>query len=63
VVRAHPSAPYYNKKEIKKMIRTVDYYKLRRNLLREKDPVTNKRIIAKLERKIRQLEKSEDHLV
>lgn len=45
------------------MIRTVDYYKLRRNLLMEKDPVTNKRLIAKLERKIRQLEKSEDHLV
>lgn len=45
------------------MIRTAFYYKLRADLLKERDPVTNKRLIAKLMRKVRQLEKSEDHLV
>jgi hypothetical protein len=47
----------------KNMLRTADYYRLRADLLeKRKNASENKRIIQKLMRKIRQLEKSEDHL-
>lgn len=41
------------------MNRTADYYKMRVEMLVKRDPSTNRRIIAKLIRKVRQLEKVE----
>jgi hypothetical protein len=47
----------------KNMLRTADYYRLRAELLeKKKNASENKRIIQKLMRKVRQLEKSEDYL-
>lgn len=47
----------------KNMLRTADYYRLRADRLeKRKNASENKRIIQKLMRKVRQLEKSEDHL-
>lgn len=41
------------------MIRTADYYRMRAEKLEKRDPSTNRRLIAKLLRKVRQIEKSE----
>ena len=42
------------------MNRTAAYYRMRVEMLEKKDPSTNRRIIAKLMRKVRQLEKAEN---
>lgn len=42
------------------MIRTADYYRMRVEKLEKRDPSTNRRLIAKLMRKVRQLEKAEN---
>lgn len=44
------------------MVRTAAYYRMRAEMLEKRDPSTNRRIIAKLMRKVRQIEKSEDHI-
>ena len=41
------------------MNRTASYYKMRADLLEKRDASTNRRLIAKLLRKVRQIEKSE----
>lgn len=42
------------------MNRTAAYYRMRAEMLEKRDSSINRRIIAKLMRKIRQLEKVED---
>lgn len=42
------------------MIRDINYYQNRAELLRSRDPVANMRLIKKVERKIRKLEKSKN---
>lgn len=42
------------------MIRTADYYRMRAEKLEKRDPSTNRRLIEKLLRKVRQIEKSEE---
>lgn len=45
------------------VVRSASYYRLRAEMLEKRDYETNKRLIAKLMRKVRQIEKSEDHIV
>jgi hypothetical protein len=42
------------------MNRTAAYYRMRAEMLEKRDPSTNRRIIAKIMRKVRQLEKAEN---
>lgn len=44
------------------MNRTAAYYKMRADLLEKRDGSTNRRLIAKLLRKVRQIEKSEEQI-
>lgn len=41
------------------MIRTIEYYQARLNLLEQRDPVANRGIIAKITRRIRALENAQ----
>lgn len=41
------------------MMRTIEYYKARLNMLEQRNPVANRGIIAKVTRKIRALENAQ----
>lgn len=41
------------------MMRTIEYYQARLNMLEQRDPVANRGIIAKLTRRIRALENAQ----